>query len=186
MGIVAVCLPPALVAGDDAAAKVEGVPVLSDFAQVAAVAERIDAHSVAVLACPEQEGVALRRLARVDNRILLTCRIQRCPASDASTTQSTAPYEAAASNRPVRPACLTSRPQRSLRPNWLPIAFPGGSSPASVRWVTAHWARFILNSQVVGVACWWFGVGGLVGGGAGASRSFAGGVLAVASGAGAG
>ncbi|MEO3822401.1 sugar transferase [Actinomadura sp. B10D3] len=63
MDIVAVCLPPALVSGDDAVAEVEGVPVLGDFAQAAAVAERIGADSVAVLACPEMDGVALRRLA---------------------------------------------------------------------------------------------------------------------------
>ncbi|NVI89489.1 sugar transferase [Actinomadura sp. BRA 177] len=63
MDIVAVCLPPALAAGDDAVAEVEDVPVLGDFAQAAAVAERIGADSVAVLACPEMDGVALRRLA---------------------------------------------------------------------------------------------------------------------------
>jgi exopolysaccharide biosynthesis polyprenyl glycosylphosphotransferase len=63
MDIVAVCLPPALAAGDDAVAEVEDVPVLGDFAQAASVAERIGADSVAVLACPEMDGVALRRLA---------------------------------------------------------------------------------------------------------------------------
>ncbi|MEU5991859.1 sugar transferase [Spirillospora sp. NPDC047418] len=63
MDIAAVCLPPALAAGDDAVAEVEGVPVLGDFAQAASVAERIGADSVAVLACPEMDGVALRRLA---------------------------------------------------------------------------------------------------------------------------
>jgi exopolysaccharide biosynthesis polyprenyl glycosylphosphotransferase len=63
MDIAAVCLPPALAAGDDAVAEVEDVPVLGDFAQAAAVAERIGADSVAVLACPEMDGVALRRLA---------------------------------------------------------------------------------------------------------------------------
>src|SRR5690606_3586256 len=47
----------------DAVAEVEGVPVMGDFAQAAAVAERIGADSVAVLACPEMDGVALRRLA---------------------------------------------------------------------------------------------------------------------------
>jgi FlaA1/EpsC-like NDP-sugar epimerase len=56
MDIVAVCLPPALAAGDDAVAEVEGVPVLGDFAQAASVAERIGADSVAVLACPETDG----------------------------------------------------------------------------------------------------------------------------------
>ncbi|MFD0685157.1 sugar transferase [Actinomadura fibrosa] len=63
MDIAAVCLPPALAAGDDAVAEVEGVPVLGDFSQAAAVADRIGADSVAVLACPEMDGVALRRLA---------------------------------------------------------------------------------------------------------------------------
>ncbi|MEU8124263.1 sugar transferase [Spirillospora sp. NPDC049024] len=63
MDIAAVCLPPALAAGEDAVAEVEGVPVLGDFSQAAAVAERIGADSVAVLACPEMDGVALRRLA---------------------------------------------------------------------------------------------------------------------------
>jgi exopolysaccharide biosynthesis polyprenyl glycosylphosphotransferase len=63
MDIVAVCLPPALASGEDAVAEVEGVPVLGDFGQAAAVADRIGADSVAVLACPEMDGVALRRLA---------------------------------------------------------------------------------------------------------------------------
>ncbi|MES9609419.1 exopolysaccharide biosynthesis polyprenyl glycosylphosphotransferase [Actinomadura sp. NPDC000929] len=63
MDIVAVCLPPVLAAGEDAVAEVEGVPVLGDFGQAAAVADRIGADSVAVLACPEMDGVALRRLA---------------------------------------------------------------------------------------------------------------------------
>ncbi|TDD90175.1 sugar transferase [Actinomadura darangshiensis] len=63
MDIVGVCLPPALASGDDAVAEVEGVPVLGDFGQAAAAADRIGADSVAVLACPEMDGVALRRLA---------------------------------------------------------------------------------------------------------------------------
>ncbi|MFD0901341.1 sugar transferase [Actinomadura sediminis] len=63
MDIAAVCLPPALVSGDDAVAEVEGVPVLGDFGQTAAVADRVGADSVAVLACPELDGTALRRLA---------------------------------------------------------------------------------------------------------------------------
>lgn len=63
MDIAAVCLPPALTRGDDAVGEVEGVPVLGDFGQAAAVADRIGADSVAVLACPEMDGVALRRLA---------------------------------------------------------------------------------------------------------------------------
>lgn len=63
MDIVAVCLPPALASGDDAMAEVEGVPVLGDFGQAAGVADRVAADSVAVLACPEMDGTALRRLA---------------------------------------------------------------------------------------------------------------------------
>jgi exopolysaccharide biosynthesis polyprenyl glycosylphosphotransferase len=63
MDIAAVCLPPVLAAGEDAVAEVEGVPVMGDFSQAAAVADRIGADSVAVLACPEMDGVALRRLA---------------------------------------------------------------------------------------------------------------------------
>lgn len=39
---------------------------------------------------------------------------------------------------PVRPACSTSRPQRSPRPNSLAIAFPGGRFPSGVRLATAH------------------------------------------------
>jgi exopolysaccharide biosynthesis polyprenyl glycosylphosphotransferase len=52
-----------LTTGDDAVTEVEGVPVAGDFTQVAAVVERIHACTVAVLACPELDGVALRRLA---------------------------------------------------------------------------------------------------------------------------
>ncbi|GLZ04892.1 exopolysaccharide biosynthesis polyprenyl glycosylphosphotransferase [Actinomadura sp. NBRC 104412] len=63
MDIVAVCLPPAMVSGEDAVDEVEGVPVLGDFSQAASVVQRSGADSVAVLACPEMDGVALRRLA---------------------------------------------------------------------------------------------------------------------------
>jgi exopolysaccharide biosynthesis polyprenyl glycosylphosphotransferase len=63
MDIVAVCLPTALSSGDDAVKDVEGVPVLGDFGEAALVVENIGADSVAVLACPEMNGVALRRLA---------------------------------------------------------------------------------------------------------------------------
>jgi iron complex transport system substrate-binding protein len=47
-----------------------------------------------------------------------------------------------------------------------------------------QWAISNLKSQVMGLVCGWFGVGGLARGCAGYSRSFAGGVLAVASAAG--
>ncbi|MBG6087093.1 sugar transferase [Actinomadura viridis] len=63
MDIVGVCLPPALASGEDAVSEVEGVPVLGDFGQAAGVVQRSGADSVAVLACPEMDGVALRRLA---------------------------------------------------------------------------------------------------------------------------
>ncbi|WP_019629262.1 sugar transferase [Actinomadura atramentaria] len=60
MDIVAVCLPP----GEGArAGAVDGVPVLGDFREAAAVVGSVGADSVAVLACPEMDGVALRRLA---------------------------------------------------------------------------------------------------------------------------
>ncbi len=63
MEIVAACLPPMLATGEDAIAEVEGVPVAGDFSEVAAVVEAAGADTVAVLACPELDGVALRRLA---------------------------------------------------------------------------------------------------------------------------
>ncbi|MFI0451346.1 sugar transferase [Actinomadura sp. 6N118] len=76
MDIVGVCLPPVLFESDDAlraeldddesfldVSSVEGVPVLGDFGQTAKVVEQIGADSVAVLACPEMDGIALRRLA---------------------------------------------------------------------------------------------------------------------------
>jgi exopolysaccharide biosynthesis polyprenyl glycosylphosphotransferase len=63
MDIVAVCLPPALSEGENAVDEVEGVPVLGHFGQIAEVVEALHADSVAVLACPEMDGVALRRLA---------------------------------------------------------------------------------------------------------------------------
>ncbi|GAA1550407.1 sugar transferase [Actinomadura kijaniata] len=63
MNIVGVCLPPALTSGEDKVDEVEGVPVLGDFGQAAAAIGRARADSVAVLACPEMDGMALRRLA---------------------------------------------------------------------------------------------------------------------------
>lgn len=63
MEIVAACVPPMLATGDDAIAEVEGVPVVGDFSEVADAVAATSAGSVAVLACPEMDGVALRRLA---------------------------------------------------------------------------------------------------------------------------
>ncbi|MCA2186855.1 sugar transferase [Nonomuraea cavernae] len=58
MEIVAACLPRD-VPGD----LVAGVPVAGDFSDVPIVVDQLDADTVAVLACPEMDGVALRRLA---------------------------------------------------------------------------------------------------------------------------
>jgi exopolysaccharide biosynthesis polyprenyl glycosylphosphotransferase len=63
MEIVAACLPAMLATGEDAVAEIEGVPVVADFTGVATVVEETRACTVAVLACPELDGVALRRLA---------------------------------------------------------------------------------------------------------------------------
>ncbi|MCW2942819.1 MAG: exopolysaccharide biosynthesis polyprenyl glycosylphosphotransferase [Actinomycetia bacterium] len=62
MDIVGVCLPT-LPKGDLAGLEVDGVPVLGDFSEVAMTVEAVGADSVAVLACPELDGAALRRLA---------------------------------------------------------------------------------------------------------------------------
>lgn len=63
MEIVAACVPPMLATGDDAIAEIEDVPVVGDFSGVAAAVKASHADTVAVLACPEMDGVALRRLA---------------------------------------------------------------------------------------------------------------------------
>jgi len=63
MEIVAACLPRMLTTGDDAVAEVEGVPVVGDFGEAASVVAAFEADTVAVLACPEMDGIALRRLA---------------------------------------------------------------------------------------------------------------------------
>nr|WP_230984919.1 sugar transferase [Microbispora oryzae] len=57
MEVVAACLPGH---GEGAIAD---VPVLGDFTDVALVVEQVRADTVAVLACPELDGPALRRLA---------------------------------------------------------------------------------------------------------------------------
>ncbi|GIH69070.1 exopolysaccharide biosynthesis polyprenyl glycosylphosphotransferase [Sphaerimonospora thailandensis] len=61
MRVVAACLPR-----DDYQMRrreVGGVPVLGDFGDVPAVVLKAEADAVAVLACPELDGAALRRLA---------------------------------------------------------------------------------------------------------------------------
>jgi exopolysaccharide biosynthesis polyprenyl glycosylphosphotransferase len=63
MQIVAACLPMMLARGEDAVREIEGVPVVGDFNGVGDVVEQTGAGAVAVLACPELDGVALRRLA---------------------------------------------------------------------------------------------------------------------------
>ncbi|WP_240506176.1 sugar transferase [Thermoactinospora rubra] len=58
MEVVAACLP------DDCADEpVAGVPVAGGFADVPLAVAQHGAHTVAVLACPEMDGLALRRLA---------------------------------------------------------------------------------------------------------------------------
>ncbi|MFF5210337.1 sugar transferase [Streptosporangium sp. NPDC000396] len=58
MTVVAACLPSDLETLD-----VDGVPVLGSFSNVAEVVTKVSADAVAVLACPELDGAALRRLA---------------------------------------------------------------------------------------------------------------------------
>ena len=61
MRVVGVCLPEHEAAAG--AAEVEGCPVLGSFAGAADAAALVGADTVAVLACPEMDGVELRRLA---------------------------------------------------------------------------------------------------------------------------
>ncbi|MEV7009718.1 sugar transferase [Streptosporangium sp. NPDC051022] len=58
MTVAAACLP----SGPDSM-DVDGIPVLGSFSDVAAVVAKVDADAVAILACPELDGVALRRIA---------------------------------------------------------------------------------------------------------------------------
>ncbi|WP_090932542.1 sugar transferase [Nonomuraea jiangxiensis] len=58
MEVVAACLP-----GGAAGEHVGGVPVAGDLSDVPIVADQYAADTVAVLACPEMDGQALRRLA---------------------------------------------------------------------------------------------------------------------------
>ncbi|MFG1824680.1 sugar transferase [Microbispora bryophytorum] len=57
MEVVAACVPTG------AAGWIADVPVLGDFTDVPLVVEQVRADTVAVLACPELDGTALRRLA---------------------------------------------------------------------------------------------------------------------------
>jgi exopolysaccharide biosynthesis polyprenyl glycosylphosphotransferase len=59
MRVVGVCLPE----HEADTAEVEGVPVLGGFTDAADAAALVGADTVAVLACPEMDGVELRRLA---------------------------------------------------------------------------------------------------------------------------
>ena len=63
MQIVAACVPRRVDSDGDIVEEVGGVPVLGDFSEVALGVEQAGADTVAVLACPELDGVALRRLA---------------------------------------------------------------------------------------------------------------------------
>ena len=56
--VVAACLP-----GKSTSGEVAGVPVVGDFGATAAVARNIGAGTVAVLSCPEMDGIRLRTLA---------------------------------------------------------------------------------------------------------------------------
>jgi len=58
MRVVGACLPPERMDAD-----LDGIPVLGSFGEVAEVVARSRADAVAVLACPELDGSALRRLA---------------------------------------------------------------------------------------------------------------------------
>ncbi|MDF5754999.1 sugar transferase [Spongiactinospora sp. TRM90649] len=60
MQIVAACLPEGQA---ETGMDVDGVRVLGDFGNVAEAVARAEADSVAILACPELDGAALRRLA---------------------------------------------------------------------------------------------------------------------------
>ncbi|MCK2213225.1 sugar transferase [Actinomadura sp. ATCC 31491] len=58
LDVVAACLPDGAPGG-----RVAGVPVAGDLSDVPIVVEQVNADTVAVLACPEMDGQALRRLA---------------------------------------------------------------------------------------------------------------------------
>jgi exopolysaccharide biosynthesis polyprenyl glycosylphosphotransferase len=58
LDVVAACL-----AGDSATGEVAGVPVVGDLDDAASVVRNLNAGTVAVLSCPEMDGVKLRTLA---------------------------------------------------------------------------------------------------------------------------
>ncbi len=62
MNVVAACLPPGRTSANGLR-DIDGVPVLGDFSDVADVVDKVSADALAVLACPELDGAALRRLA---------------------------------------------------------------------------------------------------------------------------
>lgn len=62
MKVVAACLPPGRLPGNGLR-DIDGIPVLGDFTDVAEVVDAVSADALAVLACPELDGAALRRLA---------------------------------------------------------------------------------------------------------------------------
>jgi exopolysaccharide biosynthesis polyprenyl glycosylphosphotransferase len=61
MGIVAACVPPR--DDHDSEPNLAGVPVLGRLADASRVVRMVGADTVAVLACPEMDGTALRELA---------------------------------------------------------------------------------------------------------------------------
>ncbi|WP_449065320.1 sugar transferase [Planomonospora algeriensis] len=61
MAVVAACLPTA--PGRPMRSEIAGVPVSGDFASIPEVVRAHRADTVAVLACPEMDGTALRRLS---------------------------------------------------------------------------------------------------------------------------
>ncbi|MFI6506274.1 sugar transferase [Streptosporangium sp. NPDC050855] len=63
MTVVAACLPTGPDPLTSGLVEIDGIPVLGGFSDVATVVARVDADAVAVLACPELDGAALRRLA---------------------------------------------------------------------------------------------------------------------------
>nr|WP_184080526.1 sugar transferase [Nocardiopsis mwathae] len=63
MNVIGVCLPTHQCHPRVDGGYVDGHPVLGDFASVADAAEAVGADTVAVLSCPEMDGVELRRLA---------------------------------------------------------------------------------------------------------------------------